>query len=79
LISDIGMPGESGYDLLRRVRALPAENGGQVPALAFTAYSSEQDRLDVLAAGFQQHHTKPADPARLLAAIAALGRLMPGR
>jgi two-component system CheB/CheR fusion protein len=74
LISDIGMPGESGYDLLRKVRSLPPAHGGLVPAIAFTAYSSEQDRLEALAAGFQMHHTKPADPARLVAAIAMLGR-----
>jgi two-component system CheB/CheR fusion protein len=74
LISDIGMPGESGYELLRKVRVLPPERGGQVPAIAFTAFSSEQDRQEVLAAGFQMHHTKPTDPARLVAAIAALGR-----
>jgi len=74
LISDIGMPGESGYDLLRKVRLLPPASGGLVPAIAFTAYSSEQDRLEALAAGFQLHHTKPADPTRLVAAIAMLGR-----
>ena len=72
LLSDIGMPGESGYDLLRRVRALPAERGGRVPALAFTAYSSSQDRLDSLDAGFQAHLSKPTDPARLVAMITAL-------
>jgi two-component system CheB/CheR fusion protein len=74
LISDIGMPGESGYDLLRKVRSLPPDRGGLVPAIAFTAYTAEQDRLEALAAGFQMHHTKPADPARLVAAIAMLGR-----
>ncbi|HTG32012.1 MAG TPA: chemotaxis protein CheB [Thermoanaerobaculia bacterium] len=72
LLSDIGMPGESGYDLLRRVRALPVERGGRVPALAFTAYSSNQDRLDSLDAGFQAHLAKPTDPARLVAMITAL-------
>jgi len=74
LISDIGMPGESGYDLLRKVRLLQQASGGLVPAIAFTAYSSEQDRLDAIASGFQMHHTKPADPTRLVAAIAMLGR-----
>ncbi len=72
LLSDIGMPGESGYDLLRRVRALPLDRGGRVPALAFTAYSSSQDRLDSLDAGFQAHLAKPTDPARLVAMITAL-------
>ncbi len=72
LLSDIGMPGESGYDLLRRVRALSAERGGRVPAIAFTAYSSSQDRLESLDAGFQAHLAKPTDPARLVAMITAL-------
>jgi CheY-like chemotaxis protein len=68
------MPGESGYDLMRKVRALPLERGGRVPAIAFTAYSTETDRLEALDAGFQMYQTKPTDPARLIAAIAALGR-----
>ncbi len=72
LVSDVGMPGESGYDLMRRVRALPRDRGGRVPALAFTAYSSNQDRLDSLDAGFQAHLAKPTDPARLVAMITAL-------
>ncbi|MFY9823617.1 MAG: chemotaxis protein CheB [Thermoanaerobaculia bacterium] len=72
LLSDIGMPGESGYDLLRRVRALPVDRGGRVPAIAFTAYSSSQDRLESLDAGFQAHLAKPTDPARLVAMITAL-------
>ncbi|HEY0552946.1 MAG TPA: chemotaxis protein CheB [Thermoanaerobaculia bacterium] len=74
LLSDVGMPGESGYDLLRRVRALPADRGGRVPALAFTAYSSSQDRLNSLDAGFQAHLAKPTDPARLVAMITALAK-----
>jgi two-component system CheB/CheR fusion protein len=74
LVSDVGMPGESGYDLMRRVRALPPDRGGRVPALAFTAYSSPQDRLDSLDAGFRTHLAKPTDPARLVATIAALAR-----
>jgi two-component system CheB/CheR fusion protein len=74
LLSDIGMPGESGYDLMRRVRALPPERGGRVPALAFTAYASHQDRLDSLDAGFQAHLAKPADPARLVALLLALAQ-----
>jgi two-component system CheB/CheR fusion protein len=74
LLSDIGMPGQSGYDLLRRVRALPVERGARVPAIAFTAYSSNQDRLDSLDAGFQVHLAKPTDPARLVAMITALAQ-----
>jgi two-component system CheB/CheR fusion protein len=74
LLSDIGMPGESGYDLLRRVRALSVDRGGRVPAIAFTAYSSSQDRLESLDAGFQAHLAKPTDPARLVAMITALAQ-----
>ena len=72
LVSDIGMAGESGYDLIRRVRALPSGRGGRVPAVAFTAYSSNRDRLSSLDAGFQVHLAKPTDPARLVATITAL-------
>ncbi len=64
--------GQSGYDLLRRVRALPVDRGSRVPAIAFTAYSSNQDRLDSLDAGFQAHLAKPTDPSRLVALITAL-------
>jgi two-component system CheB/CheR fusion protein len=74
LVSDIGMAEESGYDLIRRIRALPAERGGAVPALAFTAYSSEDDRQEAFAAGFQVHLAKPTEPARLRSAIANLAR-----
>ncbi|MDP9122150.1 MAG: ATP-binding protein, partial [Acidobacteriota bacterium] len=74
LVSDIGMPEQSGYDLIRRVRALPAESGGAVPALAFTAYTSEADRQEAVDAGFQLHLSKPAEPAKLRSAIARLAR-----
>lgn len=74
LVSDVGMAGESGYDLMRRVRALPLDRGGRVPALAFTAYSSSQDRLESLDAGFQAHLAKPTDPARLVTMITALAQ-----
>ncbi|HEX4966197.1 MAG TPA: chemotaxis protein CheB [Thermoanaerobaculia bacterium] len=74
LLSDIGMPGESGYDLLRRVRTLSVDRGGRVPAIAFTAYSSNQDRLESLDAGFQAHLAKPTDPARLVAMITSLAQ-----
>ncbi|HEY0784203.1 MAG TPA: ATP-binding protein [Thermoanaerobaculia bacterium] len=74
LVCDIGMPGESGYDLMRRIRALPAERGGDVPALAFTAFASEGDRQAALAAGFHAPLAKPSEPASLRSAIAALAR-----
>jgi CheY-like chemotaxis protein len=76
LISDIGMPDEDGYALLRRVRALKPENGGKIPAIALTAYSRTQDRRAALLAGFQSHVAKPVEPAELIAVIANLaGRI----
>jgi PAS domain S-box-containing protein len=76
LISDIGMPGEDGYELVRRVRALPPEKGGQVPAIALTAFVRTQDRLKVLSAGYQMHVPKPVEPIELATVVASLaGRL----
>ena len=72
LISDIGMPEASGYELIRRIRALPAEKGGRVPAVALTAYASMADRTRALMEGFQNHVAKPTEPQELLAAVAAL-------
>jgi two-component system, chemotaxis family, CheB/CheR fusion protein len=66
LVSDIGMPVQDGYDLIRRVRELPPDRGGDVPALALSAYASKQDRARALAAGFQQHLTKPVLPPDLV-------------
>jgi CheY-like chemotaxis protein len=72
LVSDIGMPKEDGYSLIRRLRALPPGQGGQVPAVALTAYARTEDRARVLQAGYQAHVIKPVEPAELLTAIAAL-------
>jgi PAS domain S-box-containing protein len=78
LISDVGMPGEDGYGLIRWVRALPSEAGGRTPAVALTAYAARQDRTRVLLEGFQLHLAKPVEPAELVAAVANLGgRLAP--
>jgi PAS domain S-box-containing protein len=74
IISDIGMPGEDGYELIRRVRALPADDGGAVPAIALTAYARTEDRLQALRAGYQMHVTKPVEMAELLAVAASLVR-----
>jgi CheY-like chemotaxis protein len=74
LISDIGMPGEDGYDLLRRVRRLPAASGGSVPAIALTAYARVEDRMQALRAGYQMHVTKPVELAELAAVAASLAR-----
>ncbi len=72
MISDIGMPDEDGYELIRKIRALPIEKGGQVPAIALTGYASRKDRERALTAGYQQHMAKPIEQADMIAAIAAL-------
>lgn len=70
LISDIGMSEQDGYTLIRKLRSLEPEKGGRIPAIALTAYTREEDRLEVLSAGFQQHLSKPIDPNKLIAAVA---------
>jgi PAS domain S-box-containing protein len=72
VVSDIGMPEASGYELIRRIRAMPAEKGGRVPAVALTAYASMADRTRALMEGFQNHVAKPTEPQELIAAVAAL-------
>jgi len=72
LLSDVGMPDTDGYMLLRQVRALPADRGGLVPAIALTAYAGEIDYRQALAAGFQRHLSKPLDPDKLLQAMVDL-------
>jgi PAS domain S-box-containing protein len=72
LVSDIGMPGEDGYDLIRSVRALESENGGRIPALALTGYASADDVLRAEQAGFQTHMSKPVAPNDLVGAVARL-------
>jgi PAS domain S-box-containing protein len=72
LVSDIGMPGEDGYELIRRVRELPAESGGRVPAIALTAYARTEDRMQALRAGYQMHVPKPVELAELVAIVASL-------
>jgi PAS domain S-box-containing protein len=72
LVSDIGMPEEDGYTLLRKIRALPAAQGGRTQALALTAYATEADQLRAFAAGFQTHMAKPVRPSDLVTAVANL-------
>jgi CheY-like chemotaxis protein len=72
LLSDIEMPGEDGYSLIRRVRALGVEQGGATPAIALTAYGRPQDRERSIAAGFSMHVPKPVDPAELTAIVAGV-------
>ncbi len=72
LVSDIGLPEEDGYSLMRRIRALPRERGGAIPAAALTAYARTEDRMQALLAGFQIHIPKPVQPAELIAVVASL-------
>jgi PAS domain S-box-containing protein len=72
LLSDIGMPEEDGYSLIRRIRALPVESGGGTPAIALTAFARSDDRARALDAGFHRHVTKPVEPAELAQAVAEL-------
>jgi CheY-like chemotaxis protein len=78
LVSDVEMPGQDGYELIRQVRLLPGEAGGKVPAAALTAYARPEDRMRALMAGFQIHVPKPVQPAELVAVVASLaGRTGP--
>jgi PAS domain S-box-containing protein len=72
LICDIGMPDEDGYAVLRKVRALPPDQGGAIPAIALTAYGSAEHRVRALSAGFQMHIAKPVDPDELAVVILSL-------
>ncbi len=72
LISDIGMPGEDGYSLIRAIRALPQEQGRHVPAIALSAYTRTEDRIKAVSAGFQMHLAKPADALELLTMVSSL-------
>jgi CheY-like chemotaxis protein/anti-sigma regulatory factor (Ser/Thr protein kinase) len=72
LISDVEMPDEDGYSLIRRIRALEPARGGRVPAIALTAYGRREDRLRSIGAGFSMHVPKPVDPSELLTLVASL-------
>jgi CheY-like chemotaxis protein len=78
LLSDIGMPEEDGFDLIRKVRSLSRAQGGSVPAAAVTAYARAEDRRQLLNAGYSIHLSKPIDPAELVAVVATLGRFVHG-
>ncbi len=75
LLSDIGLPGEDGYKLISRVRALPPEQGGKLPAAAITAYARSDDAIRALAAGYQRHAPKPIQPTTLAALVAGLANM----
>ena len=72
LVSDIGMPGQDGYALIRQVRALDEAHGGNVPAVALTAYARSEDRMKAILAGFQMHVAKPVEGAELITVVASL-------
>jgi PAS domain S-box-containing protein len=74
ILSDIGMPGEDGYDLIRKVRALPPASGGRVPAVALTAFARSEDRQRALLAGYQIHVAKPVEPSELLTVCASISQ-----
>ena len=75
LVSDIGMPGEDGYALIRKVRGRGDARGGSVPAVALTAYARTEDRTRALTSGFQAHLSKPVDAAELCATVATLASM----
>jgi CheY-like chemotaxis protein len=72
VLSDIQMPGEDGYALIRKVRALPADRGGQTPAAALTGLTTAEERARVLEAGYQYHVAKPVDARRLVEVVTTL-------
>lgn len=73
LISDIGMPGEDGYELIRRIRALP-DGLSAIPAIALTAYARAEDQLKAMQAGFQRHLSKPVNPGELTGIVQSIAR-----
>jgi CheY-like chemotaxis protein len=79
IVSDIGMPGEDGYQFVRRVRTFAPERGGSTPIVALTAYASAQDRLKTREAGYTHHLAKPVDADELVDVLAALSRGGPDR
>jgi CheY-like chemotaxis protein len=74
IISDIGMPGKDGYQLIREVRALAASHGGKIPAIALTAFVRPEDKMEATRAGYQTHLSKPVESHELVSTIQALTR-----
>ena len=75
IVSDIGLPDEDGYSLIRQVRAREAAGGKGIPAIALTGYGRPDDRARLLAAGFQTHLRKPVEPDELVVTVAALAAI----
>ena len=75
LISDVGLPEKDGYDLIRHIRSLAKDEGGQTPAIALTGYASMNDQLQALRAGYQEHLAKPIDTEKLISAIVDLSKV----
>lgn len=73
MVSDLGMPEVDGYGLLERIRALGPDGGGDLPAIALTAFAHAEDRLRALSSGFMAHISKPVEPAELISKVAAMG------
>jgi CheY-like chemotaxis protein len=73
LLADIAMPGEDGYSLIRKIRALEQPGLASIPAAALTAFARNEDRQQALQAGFQLHLAKPIDAQTLVSAVATLG------
>ncbi|MBD2145500.1 chemotaxis protein CheB [Sphaerospermopsis sp. FACHB-1194] len=74
ILSDIGLPEEDGYALIRQIRALSAEQGGKIPAAALTGYTGEAEQAESLAAGFELHINKPVEPDQLVNVVAVLAK-----
>jgi CheY-like chemotaxis protein/anti-sigma regulatory factor (Ser/Thr protein kinase) len=74
IISDIEMPGESGYDLISKIRLLPAECGGQMPAVALSAHASVEDKQRAIRTGFQRHIAKPFEMRQLVVAVSEVSK-----
>jgi len=72
ILSDIGMPGQDGYEFIRKVRAMAPDRGGRTPAAALTAFARAEDRTRALRAGYQTHVAKPVEPTELTAVVASL-------
>jgi PAS domain S-box-containing protein len=72
IVSDIGMPGEDGFEFIRKVRTLGPQDGGRTPAAALTAFARAEDRTRALRAGYQTHVAKPVEPTELTAVVASL-------